>query len=133
MKFILSGAISEKESLFVYPQGKNFSYFQRTAFVPQFDPCEDATPEMVVLARETCKGSKQCLFDFCATKDNETAAETGGTQEVFVESEETTSKLEKLISWELSQPTIQCTRTILPGLIKISLVKTKFYRSKAIA
>ena len=67
-QFGMTWKVSQSESLFTYPPGRNHSSFQNPSFVPSFDmpSPNDVSPD----ARAMCGNSKICLFDVKSTGGN---------------------------------------------------------------
>ena len=76
--FLITGAITEEESLFSYLlDGKNFSFFQHPDHQPAFLDQLTLTVEQM----EKCGSDKQCAYDYAQTGDIEIGLATTSVEE----------------------------------------------------
>jgi len=61
----ISGAISENESLFTYPNGRPFSSYQNQSFNPVVVIPENVSQEI----RDVCGTNYECIYDYYVTGD----------------------------------------------------------------
>lgn len=88
---VVSGRTSQSSSLFTYTSGKEWSYYQDINFVPLFS-VDECSSEVMAPAISLCEGDAHCLFDYCATKDQDIAKHTKDANENFVQKQGQFSK-----------------------------------------
>lgn len=76
MIFVFTGRTNCNESLFIYREGFNCTYYQHPEFEPLF--LDDFPNDQRKQAESVCGGSgdKTCIFDFLATKNDAVAQNT---------------------------------------------------------
>ena len=85
-RFVLSGAISNSESLFRYQPRKGPADFRHDDFVPIF--LDEASPQDRTKAEKVCgKANLACIYDFIATGSQTVAQATKKTKDTADETE----------------------------------------------
>lgn len=80
-KFGLKWMITESESLFYYSKGKNYSTYSMPNFLPFLqEPNPNELPQSV---RDVCDTSKECVYDYLATRNVEFANSTKQYVKIF--------------------------------------------------